>query len=617
MNITQLSSSEHLIKREENYQANTDRLSENRSNDLQNSKFPIPGSISVKSFKNEDPRQLHRRILLEAASEAGLDGTGQQKAFVEKYLRSGISFVDKKDDPSKEDGLAVKSKDITGEWITYNLSDNEKADLRRLQTEHKADGGALIDGKTYENSIEGEDFSVAREGKTSNRVLTDGQYQARKARQLWEQSQLINSTFGTPSKLNELKRAWVVVGENVSADNTDAILSAYINKNYGRGNLWGEHKGEILELAKERGVGIKNVSIENGVAKFDISVESLLNLHIAYISVQAKVNEIEAVVDQMQDKMALNQFLKGVGEGAWGALKENWKMVTHPLETIKNLKDAISVLTNLSNEDLLKIYENLKAAGHKFVFEKDLSEVSRDVGKIVGAVAVELALGKGTGLLLKALKGTKIAAQFVDKTKKIGDNLGKIPIPTPSVKVITDTLGNKIAVPDVELKKLADIIRPLEKPGKKSPLDKINDPLEITSAEYKDLRKKTPSREIRNEVNPTGPKIDPVYKYYVERLEADHIVSMKEITNMPGFDKLSQKQQLEILNLRDNFLGLGKRTNASKGAKTWADWAGHSRLGSVPPEIRAKMIELEQKARIKLREAIDEMLKSKGQEINK
>ena len=65
-------------------------------------------------------------------------------------------------------------------------------------------------------------------------------------------------------------------------------------------------------------------------------------------------------------------------------------------------------------------------------------------------------------------------------------------------------------------------------------------------------------------MNPPGPKFDPVYGTHEPLLEADHIVSMKEITQMPGFDKLSFAQQVEVLNLRDNFLGLGKAANPER-----------------------------------------------------
>ena len=44
--------------------------------------FSVPPSVEIKTLKNEDPKELHRRYLMEAASEAGLDGTDQQKEFV-------------------------------------------------------------------------------------------------------------------------------------------------------------------------------------------------------------------------------------------------------------------------------------------------------------------------------------------------------------------------------------------------------------------------------------------------------------------------------------------------------------------------------------------------------
>ena len=131
----------------------------------------------------------------------------------------------------------------------------------------------------------------------------------------------------------------------------------------------------------------------------------------------------------------------------------------------------------------------------------------------------------------------------------------------------------------------------------------------ITKSEYSSLRKRTPSNDIRKMVNPEGTKIDPVYGYATDVLEADHIVPMKEIVDMPGFSQLSREQQIEVLNLQDNFIGLGKSTNASKGAKNWTDWQGHSKLGEVPSDVRSNMLELESSARTALQKAIEERLK--------
>lgn len=54
---------------------------------------------------------------------------------------------------------------------------------------------------------------------------------------------------------------------------------------------------------------------------------------------------------------------------------------------------------------------------------------------------------------------------------------------------------------------------------------------------------------------------------------------------------------------------LGKSTNASKGAKNWTDWIGHSKLGEVPADVRKRMLELEALAKEALSKAIKKRLK--------
>ncbi|MBC8160590.1 MAG: hypothetical protein H7Z42_05150 [Roseiflexaceae bacterium] len=122
---------------------------------------------------------------------------------------------------------------------------------------------------------------------------------------------------------------------------------------------------------------------------------------------------------------------------------------------------------------------------------------------------------------------------------------------------------------------------------------------------YTWLRSRSPSNDIRRAVNEgPGPKVDPVYGYPVDRFEADHIVPLADIVNIPGFDKLTRQQQLEVANLRENFIGLGKSTNASKQDKSWSEWPGHSELGPVSPEVRARMLQLERDARAALERAV-------------
>lgn len=128
---------------------------------------------------------------------------------------------------------------------------------------------------------------------------------------------------------------------------------------------------------------------------------------------------------------------------------------------------------------------------------------------------------------------------------------------------------------------------------------------------YKALRKETPSQKIRDSINNTdGKKVDPVYGYEVDRLEADHIMPLTEITEQPGFDKLTFDQQVEVVNLEENFMGLGKRTNASKGAKKVSEWNGHSKLGPIPDKVKADLLKRDANARKAIKEAIAERLKN-------
>ncbi|WP_199884109.1 hypothetical protein [Anaerosinus massiliensis] len=98
---------------------------------------------------------------------------------------------------------------------------------------------------------------------------------------------------------------------------------------------------------------------------------------------------------------------------------------------------------------------------------------------------------------------------------------------------------------------------------------------------YKKLRRNSPNDEIRNKVNEgiELPIPDPALpgKIIKSRLEADHIVSMDKITRMEGFDKLTYEQQLKVLNNSENFTGLSKTANTSKGSKSYEEWTAYKK----------------------------------------
>ena len=136
----------------------------------------------------------------------------------------------------------------------------------------------------------------------------------------------------------------------------------------------------------------------------------------------------------------------------------------------------------------------------------------------------------------------------------------------------------------------------------------------ISDKLYSRLRKETPTDELRDMVNEGVdlPMPDPALPglEITKRLEADHIVPMKNIARMEGFEKLTYEQQVALLNYRDNFIGLSKIANTSKGSKTYEEWVIYKKRNiEVDPTFRKKMMGIEKELQVKIQGLIDGFLK--------
>lgn len=107
---------------------------------------------------------------------------------------------------------------------------------------------------------------------------------------------------------------------------------------------------------------------------------------------------------------------------------------------------------------------------------------------------------------------------------------------------------------------------------------------------------------------------DPVLpgKTVTSRLEPDHIVSVDKISRMEGLDKLTEKQQLEVLNNEENFIGLSRAANGSKQDKSFEEWT-HYKKGKegeieVDPEFREEMMKKEKEIERNLQKQIDDFI---------
>ncbi|MFQ6572132.1 PAAR domain-containing protein [Pseudomonas sp. UM16] len=130
---------------------------------------------------------------------------------------------------------------------------------------------------------------------------------------------------------------------------------------------------------------------------------------------------------------------------------------------------------------------------------------------------------------------------------------------------------------------------------------------------YQKLRARTPSKEIQAMVNKDValPMKDPVLPglEITKPLHADHVVPMKQITEMNGFNKLTFDNQLEILNYKPNFSPLSETANTSRGAKTYEQWTRYKKGGiDVDPNFRSSMMERSAKLEIELQEKIYSLL---------
>ncbi|WP_156385753.1 MULTISPECIES: PAAR domain-containing protein [unclassified Pseudomonas] len=130
---------------------------------------------------------------------------------------------------------------------------------------------------------------------------------------------------------------------------------------------------------------------------------------------------------------------------------------------------------------------------------------------------------------------------------------------------------------------------------------------------YQKLRSRTPSKEIQTMVNEKVelPMKDPALPglEITKPLHADHIVPMKQITEMDGFNKLSFGNQLEVLNHKPNFSPLSETANTSRGAKTYEQWTRYKKGNvDVDPAFRRSMMERAAKLEVELQEKIYSLL---------
>lgn len=89
----------------------------------------------------------------------------------------------------------------------------------------------------------------------------------------------------------------------------------------------------------------------------------------------------------------------------------------------------------------------------------------------------------------------------------------------------------------------------------------------------------------------------------------DHMHALKRIAQEPGMDSLTPKQQLEIAELKKNYLPLSETANSSKSGRTMAEWFKTPEGSKVPPALRKILLEAEEQARQHVQDEIQKRIK--------
>jgi Domain of unknown function (DUF4157) len=124
---------------------------------------------------------------------------------------------------------------------------------------------------------------------------------------------------------------------------------------------------------------------------------------------------------------------------------------------------------------------------------------------------------------------------------------------------------------------------------------------------YDRLRVVSPSDQARDQVL-KGVRVDQVGRLRTlpTELSVDHIVSVREITEMDGFSDLFWKDQKAIVDMRENLIAMDRAANSSKSDWTWRTWPQAPQFYDL--EVIKRMADREVMARDLIKREIEKRL---------
>lgn len=352
---------------------------------------PIPSEVTFTAIGCDTEKKLAVAGYMAMAAKAGIADVNAQRKFALNMTKDGFEL-----------------KATPKEKPSYELTD------RKVDEDYKGKRATFVSSKANRDALE--DFR-------RRYIESGGKIRANSHPTIDIRTANIDAVSPV-SSVTSKTRFTVYLDNNGRPVTNERILAQYAQDRHPSGNIWGDKYREIGQMSSLQGVkaDLKNRQIVGNKIKvdFDLSPEDQFKVQENYKIVQAEMNEVDAFRAKYNQENPLSQFILGTFDGAYASITGNVNAILHPVETLSQIKEAISVLSSLTSEDIAKIYEQVKDSATTLVTTKDgINSLPYKSGYIVGMGVAELITAKGVGAVLKGIKGVPAITNLVNKAEDL------------------------------------------------------------------------------------------------------------------------------------------------------------------------------------------------------
>lgn len=380
-------------------ETNTSAVVVQANNQAKSKLPPIEKTVSFTALGCDTEAKLAYAGYMAAAARNGIADRDAQMQFADSMMRQNGQL--QSENLGQLDDGKVRTSFLNRE-VEFTINDNEKAALTQFRANYEAAGGKIRFNKNPTIDV--------RQAKTTDGVAP------------------------LPTETPKNLKVSVLLNNDGSAITSERMLAQYAENTYKNNSLWGDNFRRIGELSADQGIKPKITNITDvgnkKLVEFELSPRDRSVIHENYKLVQTEVNRARAAYEDFANNNEVSSFLRGVFNGAVGAVKNTVGLLNLP-ETMKALWQIVSSPKETFNAlmtELGETWEEFKNAPP--------NKKSEMVGELVGAAVVEILLGKGIGKAGSILAKTKTGAKLLENADALK---------TATVAKIAETFSDEAA----------------------------------------------------------------------------------------------------------------------------------------------------------------------------